>query len=97
MVPIVEEYLTVRELSERVKFSKRTLYNLIYEGILVRGKHYIKPRPKKILFKWSAIQAWLEQPLSSKDEILSEPPLRDTPAASSQRLCSNQPKSSINI
>ena len=97
MVHIVEEYLTVRELSERVKFSKRTLYNLIYEGILVRGKHYIKPRPKKILFKWSAIQAWLEQPPSSEDEALSEPRLQDTHNVSSQRLYSNQPKSSINI
>ncbi|MDY6838846.1 MAG: helix-turn-helix domain-containing protein [Thermodesulfobacteriota bacterium] len=94
---IMEEYLTVRELSERIKFSKRTLYNLIYEGILVRGKHYIKPRPKKILFKWSAIQAWIEQPLGSEDEAPCEPRLGDTPAASSEMLCSNQPKSSINI
>ena len=67
----MEEYLTAQELSHRIKFSKQTLYNLIYKGTLVLGKHYLKPTPKKILFKWSEIQSWMESPLiASKNEPL---------------------------
>jgi predicted DNA-binding transcriptional regulator AlpA len=56
-----EEYLTVKELSLKIKFSKQSLYNLIFKGELVLNEHYLKPRPKKILFKWSAIKAWMEK------------------------------------
>jgi predicted DNA-binding transcriptional regulator AlpA len=93
----MEEYLTIDELSNRIKFSKQTLYNFIYEGTFVLGKHFLKPTPKKILFKWSAIQAWMEQPLTSDDEVLSEHRLQGSAATSSQGLCPDQPKSSINI
>ena len=51
----MEEYLTVNELSARIKFSRQTLYNLIYKGTFVIGKHYLKPSPKKVLFIWSEI------------------------------------------
>ena len=56
---MMEEYLTTNELSERIRFSKQSLYNLIHKGTFVLGKHYLKPRPKKILFKWSEIQLWM--------------------------------------
>jgi hypothetical protein len=63
----MEEYVTVKELSSRIKFSKQTIYNLICENVFVLGKHYLKPRPKKILFKWSEIEAWMgESPLLEK-------------------------------
>jgi predicted DNA-binding transcriptional regulator AlpA len=55
-----EEYLTVAELSEKIKFSKQTIYNLIFKREFILQQHYLKPRPKKILFKWSAVKAWLE-------------------------------------
>jgi hypothetical protein len=54
-----EEYLTVDELSERIKYKKQSLYNLIYRREFVLGKHYLKPSPKKILFKWTEIIDWL--------------------------------------
>jgi predicted DNA-binding transcriptional regulator AlpA len=54
-----EEYLTVPELSARIKFSKQSLYNFIHKGTFILGKHFLKPTPKKILFKWSAIQSWM--------------------------------------
>lgn len=57
-----EEYLTVAELSEKIKFSKQTIYNLIFKREFILQQHYLKPRPKKILFKWSAVKAWLENP-----------------------------------
>ena len=66
---IMEEYLTVNELSARIKFSKQSLYNLIHKGTFVLGKHYLKPTPKKVLFKWSEILAWIGESLSSEEEI----------------------------
>ena len=56
---LMEEYLTATELAVRIKFSRQTLYNLIYKGSFVLGKHYLKPTPKKLLFKWSEIQKWM--------------------------------------
>jgi predicted DNA-binding transcriptional regulator AlpA len=55
----MDEYLTVSELSEKIKFSKQSLYNLIHKGTFVLGKHYLKPTPKKVLFKWKEIRAWM--------------------------------------
>ena len=55
-----EEYLTVAELSERIKFSRQSIYNLILKKEFILQQHYLKPRRKKILFKWSAVKAWLE-------------------------------------
>ena len=57
-----DEFLTVRELSARIKFSKQTIYNLISSKEFILGEHYLKPRPKKILFRWSAIKAWMGNP-----------------------------------
>lgn len=62
-----EEYLTVAELSEKIKFSKQTIYNLIFKREFILQQHYLKPRPKKILFKWSAVKAWLETPPAKPD------------------------------
>jgi excisionase family DNA binding protein len=61
------EYLTVEELSERIKFSKQTLYNMISKGEFILQEHYLKPRPKKILFKWSAIEEWMENASSKSN------------------------------
>jgi hypothetical protein len=60
----MEEYLTVDELGARIKFSRQSLYNLIHRGTFILGKHYLKPTPKKILFKWSEIKVWMGEPTS---------------------------------
>jgi len=67
-----EEYLTVPELSARIKFSRQSLYNLIHKRTFVLGKHFLKPSPKKILFKWSAIQSWMGDTGCSVTETASE-------------------------
>ena len=70
----MEEYLTVKELSLRIKFSKQTIYNLISNRVFVLGEHYLKPRPKKILFQWSKVKKWLERPSSlNEDSSLTSP------------------------
>lgn len=56
-----EEYLTVNELSLKIKFSRQTIYNMISRKEFVLNEHYLKPRPKKVLFKWSAVKAWMEK------------------------------------
>ena len=68
----MDEYLTVNELSARIKFSKQSLYNLIHKRSLVLGKHYLKPTPKKILFKWSEVQIWMGEPLCTDEYIIAD-------------------------
>ena len=54
----MEEYLSVKEMSERTKLRRQTIYNMIYRGEFVLNKHYYKPKGK-ILFISSAIESWL--------------------------------------
>jgi len=49
----------MEELCARIKFKKQSIYNKIYKGELVEGTHFLKPSPRKLLFRWSAMMAWL--------------------------------------
>ena len=90
----MEKYLTVQEISASIKFSRQTLYNLIHKGTFVIGKHYSKPSPKKILFKWSEIHEWMEEP-SYSDQTQTPYPSDLSP--NSINSDQDKPKSSINI
>ncbi len=59
-IATAEEYLTVTQLAARIKFSPRSIYNMISSEKFVKGKHYVKPSRKKVLFLWSAIRIWME-------------------------------------
>jgi len=61
MVPVQapEEYLTVAQLSRRIPYQPQTIRNLMSKNVLRPGIHYLKPRGR-VMFRWSAIQAWLE-------------------------------------
>jgi len=61
----MEEYLTTKELSGRIKYKPGTLRNLIWKKVLLENVHFVRPTPRKILFVWSRIEAWLH----SKDII----------------------------
>ena len=67
-----EEYLTVEELSKRIRFSKQTIYNMISTKRFVRGQHYLKPSRKKVLFSWSAIRQWLEGGSQGDEQCTAE-------------------------
>jgi hypothetical protein len=54
-----EEFLTTKELSRRVKMATGTIRNLVWQKRLVQGVHFVKPTPRKTLFIWSAVEAWL--------------------------------------
>ena len=69
-----EEYLTVAELSTKIKFSKQTIYNLISKKVFEINKHFVKPRPKKILFIWAEVEAWMKN-ASGGQQQMSEVPL----------------------
>lgn len=93
---LAEEYLTVPELSARIKFSRQSLYNLIHKRTFVLGKHFLKPTPKKILFKWSEIQAWMGE-TSGWVNAKSESTEHKTPVRQSKPPERANPKSLINI
>ncbi len=54
----MEEYITVNELSSRIKMSPRTIRNLVSQKKLLKDIHYLKPT-RKLLFIWSAVESWL--------------------------------------
>jgi hypothetical protein len=59
--PMAEEYLTIAELSERLKVKPKTIKNKMARGIFQRGVHYFSPPGLGPRFKWSAVVTWLEQ------------------------------------
>jgi hypothetical protein len=56
----MEEYLTIAELAERLKLSKKSVRNKIASGDFRGGVHYFRPKGMAPRFKWSAIVAWVE-------------------------------------
>jgi len=61
-----EEYLTIPELSSRLKVSRKTVKNKMAAGIFKKGVHYFSPKGLGPRFKWSAVVSWLEE----KEDIM---------------------------
>ena len=57
----MNEYLTTKELSQRIKIARQTLYNKKYQGEFQQGVHFLQPSPKKTLWIWQAMIEWLEK------------------------------------
>ncbi len=58
---MTEEYLTITELSSRLKISPKTIKNKMASGIFKKRLHYFSPKGLRPRFKWSAIVGWLEE------------------------------------
>jgi hypothetical protein len=72
--PSMDEYLTVKELSSRIKMAEGTIRNLVWKNQFQQNIHYVKPTPRKILFLWSAIEVWLrEEPAASRNLYKERP------------------------
>lgn len=56
----MEEYLTTKELSKRIKMTPDTIRNLVYKKKFKKNVHYYKPTSRKLLFIWSAVKDWLQ-------------------------------------
>ena len=93
----MEKYLTVKELSREIKFSTQSLYNLIHKGTFVLGKHYLKPTPKKVLFKWTEIREWMGEPPHSQENPYTKTCSFESASSSSDRSAIKKPPSLINI
>ncbi len=68
-----EEYLTIDELAARLKLSPKTIKNKMASGIFRKGVHYFSPKGLRPRFKWSAVQAWLEekdQPRQEEERLI---------------------------
>ena len=55
----VGDLLTVREAAAMAKCSPKRLRNLMSNGTLVEGVHYVRPRGRNPLFKHDGLDAWL--------------------------------------
>jgi len=62
-----EEYLTVRQAAERIKYREQTVRNMMSAGVFRRGCHYYKRRGR-VLFLCSRIEQWLEEDAASSDD-----------------------------
>lgn len=58
----MEEYLTTKELGDRIKMAPGTIRNLVWKKTFIEDIHYVKPTGRKLLFVWSAISKWLHNP-----------------------------------
>ena len=52
-----QTYLTIDELSARIKYDVRTIRERLKDSVLLEGTHYLRPfGGRKILFVWEAIE-----------------------------------------
>ena len=60
--PTTSEYLSVRDLARRIPYTEGTIRNLMSQGRLRLGVHYVRPsgRGGRVMFKLSAVLAWLD-------------------------------------
>lgn len=57
-----EEYLSLKELCSRIPYKPQTIRNLVVQGVLRNGEHFIqRQRYAKVVFIWSAMQRWLRE------------------------------------
>lgn len=55
-----DQYLTLDQLVKRVQLGKSTIRAYMHSGELQEGREYFRPRGNRVLFKWSAMKAWVE-------------------------------------
>jgi hypothetical protein len=70
----MHEFLTTDELSARIKMAPGTIRNLVWKNEFKKNIHYLKPTPRKLIFLWSAVEAWL---FGRSDCILKDIPEKD--------------------
>lgn len=67
----MDEYLTISELSVRLKISPKTVKNKMASGAFRQGVHYFRPPGMQARFKWSAVVRWIEE-TGKEIEVLDE-------------------------
>jgi hypothetical protein len=54
------QYLSVRQLADRIPYAEHTIRNLMTTGALREGQHYFKRRGR-VMFSWPAMCRWVEE------------------------------------
>jgi hypothetical protein len=54
------QYLSVRQLSDRIPYAEHTIRNLMTAGALREGQHYFKRRGR-VMFSWPVMCRWVEE------------------------------------
>jgi hypothetical protein len=70
------QYLSVRQLADRIPYAEHTIRNLMTTGALREGQHYFKRRGR-VMFSWPAMCRWIEERGSLAAETL--PMVRSRP------------------
>jgi hypothetical protein len=63
------QYLSVRQLANRIPYAEHTIRNLMTTGALREGEHYFKRRGR-VMFSWPAMYRWIEERGSLAAETL---------------------------
>ena len=63
------QYLSVRQLADRIPYAEHTIRNLMTTGALRQGEHYFKRRGR-VMFSWPAMCRWVEEQGSLAPETL---------------------------
>ena len=67
-MPSTMTYLTTSELSERIKYTPRTIREQLKDSVLLEGIHYIRPfGGRKTLYLWERIES--DMGMSSDDAL----------------------------
>lgn len=53
------EYLSVRQLAERIPYTEGQIRNMMSAGTFRRGLHYDKPQGR-VMFRWAAVRTWIQ-------------------------------------
>jgi hypothetical protein len=78
--PAHEEYLTVRQVAERIKYREQTIRNMMSAGVFSRGIHYFKRR-RRVVFLWSSLEQWLREDSSSSADFRRSDSVTGQPAS----------------
>ena len=53
-------YLYIDQLAELTPWSADRIRHMIREGTFIEGVHYFRPGGKRPVFKWPAVEAYIE-------------------------------------
>lgn len=67
----MKPYLSLAELSREIPFSEQAIRALMHRGELRDGEHYFR-RGRRLVFKWAAIEAWIEGRIVGADIDLGD-------------------------
>lgn len=57
---LIEEYLTVKEVAQRLKYEPRTIKDKMHDGTFILTVHWLRPKGRRPLFKWSKVVELIE-------------------------------------